>query len=100
MLNLNRANRNAIMSIVALIALIFVLGMLKTPASTNPDQLPLRRSTRSLSLTWNTVLNAPPVTPARGAPTRRVSHQVVSVALKSSSRNKRAMRLRTESVDL
>jgi hypothetical protein len=36
MLNLNRANRNAIMTIVALIALIFVLGLLKNVSKYQP----------------------------------------------------------------
>ena len=36
MLNLNRANRNAIMSIVTLIVLIFVLGMLKNTSKYQP----------------------------------------------------------------
>jgi hypothetical protein len=36
MLNLNRANRNAIVTIVALIAVIFVLGMLKNTSKYQP----------------------------------------------------------------
>ena len=36
MFNLNRANRNAIMSIVTLIVLIFVLGMLKNTSKYQP----------------------------------------------------------------
>jgi hypothetical protein len=36
MLNLNRANRNAIVTIVALIVVIFVLGMLKNTSKYQP----------------------------------------------------------------
>jgi len=36
MLNLNRANRNAIMTIVALITLIFMLGLLKNVSKYQP----------------------------------------------------------------
>ena len=42
MLNLNRANRNAIMSIVALIALIFVLGMLKNTSKYQPRPITIK----------------------------------------------------------
>ena len=42
MFNLNRANRNAIMSIVALIALIFVLGMLKNTSKYQPRPITIK----------------------------------------------------------
>lgn len=42
MLNLNRANRNAIMSIVALIVLIFVLGMLKNTSKYQPRPITIK----------------------------------------------------------
>ena len=42
MLNLNRANRNAIMSIVALIVLIFVLGMFKSTSRYQPRPITIK----------------------------------------------------------
>jgi|SRR5210317_1114362 hypothetical protein len=42
MINLNRANRNAIMSILALIALIFVLGALKTTSKYQPRPITIK----------------------------------------------------------
>jgi hypothetical protein len=42
MLNLNRANRNAIISIVALIVLIFVLGMLKNTSKYQPRPITIK----------------------------------------------------------
>ena len=42
MFNLNRANRNAIMSILALIALIFVLGALKNTSKYQPRPITIK----------------------------------------------------------
>jgi hypothetical protein len=42
MLNLNRANRNAIISIVALIVLIFVLGMFKSTSKYQPRPITIK----------------------------------------------------------
>ena len=42
MINLNRANRNAIMSILALIALIFVLGALKNTSKYQPRPITIK----------------------------------------------------------
>jgi hypothetical protein len=42
MLNLNRANRNAIMSIVVLITLIFVLGMFKSTSRYQPRPIAIK----------------------------------------------------------
>ena len=42
MFNLNRANRNAIMSIMVLIALIFVLGMLKNTSKYQPRPITIK----------------------------------------------------------
>ena len=42
MFNLNRANRNAIMTIVTLIILIFVLGMLKNTSKYQPRPITIK----------------------------------------------------------
>lgn len=42
MFNLNRANRNAIMTIVALVAAIFVLGMLKNTSKYQPRPIVIK----------------------------------------------------------
>src|SRR6056300_229663 len=42
MLNLNRANRNAIMTIVALIVIIFALGMLKSTSRYQPRPITIK----------------------------------------------------------
>jgi hypothetical protein len=52
MFNLNRANRNAIMSIVALIALIFVLGMLKNTSKYQPRPITIKAISEEVPL-WS-----------------------------------------------
>ena len=42
MLNLNRANRNALMTIVALVVVIFLLGMLKNTSKYQPRPITIK----------------------------------------------------------
>ena len=59
MLNLNRANRNAIMTIFALIALIFALGLMKNTSRYQPRPIVIKAISESPPSTPDNAPNAP-----------------------------------------
>ena len=82
MLNLNRTNRNALISIFTLIAVIFVIGMLKQSSKYQPKPIVIKSSNEESLFDLPDDIACAPVVP------------------KSSSLSKRVTRLRMESVDL
>ena len=102
MLNLNRTNRNALISIFTLIAVIFVIGMLKQSSKYQPKPIvQLSLPMKSLFSIFPTILHVLPVSPRMAALTPRLSLQVDSVAQRLLLPVKlAATRLRMELVDL
>ena len=100
MYNLNRANRNALISIFTLIAVIFVLGIFKTTSKYQPRPIIIKAINEESLFNLEHRLECAPGHTVRVALTPRVLLQVASVVPKSSSPSKLVTRLRMESVDL
>ena len=100
MINLNRANRNAIMSILALIALIFVLGALKNTSKYQPRPITIKAISEESLFGLEHRLECAPGHTSEGRPTPRASLQVSSVVPENWSETTRATRLRMELADL
>jgi len=92
MFKFNKANRNALMSITVLVAIICVLAMTRGPASKyQPRPIKIKAVTEESIFDLENRMVA--LTP-------RASPQVVSVAPKNWCPTSRVTRLRRESVDL
>ena len=100
MYNLNRANRNALISIFSLIAVIFVLGIFKTTSKYQPRPIVIKAINEKSLFGLEHRLECAPGHTKEGSPSPRALLQVASVVPKSSSLSKLATRLRMESVDL